>query len=152
MEELRSVPLFESFKIIWEEGKESPLRVRETMIITNNRVNFIRMSVNELTNEDPYSNINCKWSFKTDDIEFETALNAVCLYFLNHMEPTMINNKNKYSYFTIEVKKYNEKKLIKKSFLGHLRDYEYGTLLDLLEGFIPNHIFVPYFIEDYSNV
>ena len=64
----------------------------------------------------------------------------------------MINNKNNYSYFTIEVKKYNEKKGIKKLFIGHLRDYEYNTLLDMLEGFIPKHALVPYFIEDYSNV
>lgn len=149
MEELRSVPLFESFKIIWEEGKDSPIRVRETMIITNNRVNFIRTSINELTDDDPYSDINCKWSFKTDDVEFETALNSVCLYFLNHMEPTMVKSKTEYSYFTIEVKKYNEKKSIKKSFLGHLRDYEYETLLDLIEGFIPKHSLAPYFIEDY---
>lgn len=149
MEELRSVPLFEFFKIVWEEGEDSPIRVRETMIITNNRVNFIRTSINELSNDDLYSDISCKWSFKTNDVEFETALNSVCLYFLNHMEPTMINRKTEYSNFTIEVKKYNEKKSIKKSFLGHLRDYEYETLLDLIEGFIPKHSLVPYFIEDY---
>lgn len=151
MEEMRSVPLFKSFKIIWEEGKNSPIRVKETMIITNNAVSFIRTSINDFDPDDLNLNVRCKWHFKTNDIEFETALNKVCLYFLNHMEPCEVGEMTEYSMFTIEVLRFNEKESVRKTFKGHLRDYDYEGLLDIIEGFIPTHCFMPYFIEDYPN-
>ena len=150
MEEMRSVPLFDWFKIIWEDGYNSPVRTKETFIITNNSVSFIRTSVNELEINDPFSDIKCKWHFKTNDLDFEARLNAVCLNFLNHYDSRKNVERDGSSIFTIEARKHNDK-LIKRQYKDTLEDNDLEVLLELVEEFIPKHAFKPFFING-SNI
>ena len=143
------VTLFRWFKITWEETFYLLARCKEKLIINNNSIKFSREPIDDIL---PYDNFypeeKCKWSFNTDDENFEEKLNIICIYFLNHREKYHKIHGQDAPMFTIEVKRYDGT-TIKEDYYFNMRENEMDKLIDYLMDFIPKNAQVPYFIDGY---
>lgn len=140
------IPLFRWFKITWEETFYCLARCKEKMIINNNSVRFIREPYDDILHDDFGPEEKCKWSFNTDDENFEEKLNILCIYFINHREKYHKVKGTDSPVFTIETKRYDGV-IVKDRYYFNMKLNEMDKLIEYIMEFIPKNAQIPFFIE-----